>query len=124
LSNGVMRDIRVFHINVPNWIEMYNKQGDFVPALRCEIALTEIKVEFEATATQAWNVEGLETIKESSQKRLKEKGWNNLRPALSVTVRCVRMHFSFEKPLSYSLQRMDNERFVRGASKKSTPNWC
>lgn len=28
LSNGFMRDDRVFHINQPNWIEMYNQQGD------------------------------------------------------------------------------------------------
>lgn len=32
LSNGFMRDDRVFHINQPNWIEMYNQQGDLMLA--------------------------------------------------------------------------------------------
>ncbi|KAG1770956.1 hypothetical protein EDD22DRAFT_976982 [Suillus occidentalis] len=70
LSNGFMRDDRVFHINQPNWIEMYNQQ-----------------VYFEVTARKAWDSEGLETVKELAQKRLKENGWDDVRPALAVTVR-------------------------------------
>jgi hypothetical protein len=50
---------------------------------------------FEVAACQAWD-EGLETIKELAQKRLKEKGWNDVRPALSVTVRYVRMNLSLK----------------------------
>jgi hypothetical protein len=51
---------------------------------------------FELGTRQAWDTEGLETIKEQSQKRLKEKGWNDVRPALSVTVRCVNIDFSLK----------------------------
>ncbi|KAG2108961.1 uncharacterized protein F5147DRAFT_693521 [Suillus discolor] len=69
LTNGLMRDERVFHINHPDWITKYNNQ-----------------VTFEATTHQAYSG-GVETIKELIQKRLKEKGWNDVRPALSVTVR-------------------------------------
>ncbi|KAG2145363.1 uncharacterized protein EDB93DRAFT_1251463 [Suillus bovinus] len=79
LSNGFMRDDRVFHINQPNWIDMYNQQ-----------------VHFEVTARKAWNSEGLETIKELAQKRLKENGWDDVRPALAVTVRAWIMRAAFE----------------------------
>lgn len=72
LTNGLMRDERVFHLNHPDWITKYNNQ-----------------VTFEATAHQAYSGE-VETFKELVQKRLKEKGWNDVRPALSVTVRkCI-----------------------------------
>ncbi|KAG2128642.1 uncharacterized protein EDB93DRAFT_1184074 [Suillus bovinus] len=70
LTNGLMRDERAFHISDPDWITKYNNQ-----------------VKFEATARQAWHSDGVETIKERAQKRLKEKGWSDVRPALSVTVR-------------------------------------
>lgn len=70
LSNGFMRDDRVFHINEPNWIDMYSQQ-----------------VYFEVTASKAWDSEGLETVKELAQKRLKENGWDDVRPALAVTIR-------------------------------------
>ncbi|KAG2035797.1 hypothetical protein BDR03DRAFT_983442 [Suillus americanus] len=72
LSNGFMRDDRVFHINEPNWIDMYSQQGT---------------VYFEVTASKAWDSEGLETVKELAQKRLKENGWDDVRPALAVTIR-------------------------------------
>ncbi|KAJ8595201.1 hypothetical protein M405DRAFT_391681 [Rhizopogon salebrosus TDB-379] len=78
MTNGMMRDDRVFHINQPDWLDMYSKQ-----------------VMFEAAACQAWD-EGLETIKELVQKRLKEKGWNDVRPALSVTVRAWIMKASLK----------------------------
>lgn len=79
LSNGFMRDERVFHINQPNWIDMYNQQ-----------------VYFEATTSKAWNSEGFETIKEFAQKRLKENGWDDVRPALAVTVRAWIMKAALE----------------------------
>ncbi|KAG1804702.1 uncharacterized protein HD556DRAFT_1225627 [Suillus plorans] len=79
LSNGFMRDDRVFHINQPNWIEMYNQQ-----------------VYFEVTARKGWDSEGLETVKELAQKRLKENGWDDVRPALAVTVRAWIMRAAFE----------------------------
>ncbi|KAG1834673.1 hypothetical protein DFJ58DRAFT_719336 [Suillus subalutaceus] len=70
MTNGLMRDERAFYFNQPDWITKYNKQ-----------------VTFEATARRAWHSNGPEAIKELAQKRLKEKGWNDVRPALSVTVR-------------------------------------
>lgn len=27
LTNGIMRDTRAFHLDDPDWIELYNKQG-------------------------------------------------------------------------------------------------
>ncbi|KAG2059298.1 hypothetical protein BDR06DRAFT_987265 [Suillus hirtellus] len=70
LTNGLMRDERAFHLDSSDWITKYNNQ-----------------VKFEATARQAWHSDGVENIKQLAQKRLKEKGWNDVRPALSVTVR-------------------------------------
>ncbi|OJA15547.1 hypothetical protein AZE42_09878 [Rhizopogon vesiculosus] len=79
LTNGILRDDRAFVISRPDWIAMYTKQ-----------------VAFEYGCCQAWLFEGLETIKGLAQKRLKEKGWNNLRPALSVTVRAAIMRASID----------------------------
>ncbi|KAG2756989.1 hypothetical protein P692DRAFT_20814377 [Suillus brevipes Sb2] len=70
MSNGFMRDDRIFYFNQSNWVEMYNQQ-----------------VYLEVTARKAWDSEGLEAIKELAQKRLKENGWDDVRPALAVTVR-------------------------------------
>lgn len=79
LSNGLMRDDRVFHINQANWISMYNQQ-----------------VYFEVTARKAWDSEGLETVKDLALKRLKENGWDDVRPALAVTVRAWIMRAALE----------------------------
>lgn len=79
LTNGVMRDERAFHIDQPDWITKYNQQ-----------------VTFEATVRQAWHSDGVEIIKEKAQKRLKERGWNDVRPALSVTVRAWIMRSMLE----------------------------
>lgn len=87
LSNGFMRDDRVFHINQPKWIDMYNDQ-----------------VYFEVTARKAWNSEGLETIKEQAQQRLKKSGWDDVRPALAVTVRTWIMRAAFEGGLRQKRQ--------------------
>ncbi|KAG2035381.1 hypothetical protein BDR03DRAFT_962496 [Suillus americanus] len=82
LTNGLMRDERAFYFNEPDWITKYNKQ-----------------VTFEATARRAWHSDGPENIKELAQKRLKEKGWNDVRPALSVTVRAWIMRSMLESHL-------------------------
>ncbi|KAG2126940.1 hypothetical protein DEU56DRAFT_821582 [Suillus clintonianus] len=82
LTNGLMRDERAFHIGQNDWITKYNQQ-----------------VTFEATARRAWHSDGLETIKEQAQKRLKEKGWNDVRPALSVTVRAWIMRGTLDSHL-------------------------
>ncbi|KAG2067570.1 hypothetical protein BDR04DRAFT_1026975 [Suillus decipiens] len=57
------------------------------------LALFEVKVH------KSWSSDGLETIKEQSQKRLKEKGWDDVRPALSVTVRAWIMKGMLESSL-------------------------
>jgi stress-induced-phosphoprotein 1 len=88
LSNGFMRDDRVFHINQPNWIDMYNQQGESASSL-VEIYTDRGTVYLEVTARKAWDSQGLETVKELAQKRLKENGWDDVRPALAVTVRCA-----------------------------------
>jgi stress-induced-phosphoprotein 1 len=54
------------------------------------------QVYFEATTSKAWNSEGFETIKEFAQKRLKENGWDDVRPALAVTVRAWIMKAALE----------------------------
>lgn len=83
LTDGVMRDRRVFHIiNLPDWITKYNEQ-----------------VLFEAKICKSWGSDGLEIIKEQSQKRLKEKGWDDVRPALSMTVRAWIMISMLESSL-------------------------
>lgn len=41
LSNGFMRDDRVFHINQPKWIDMYNDQDDSILASLTEVILTK-----------------------------------------------------------------------------------
>ncbi|KAG1724346.1 hypothetical protein EDB19DRAFT_1858604 [Suillus lakei] len=80
LTNGLMRDERAFHINQPDWITKYNQQ--FL---------------LEAMYRQAWDSVGLEIAKEGAQTRLKEKGWDDVRPALSVTVRAWIMRGVLDK---------------------------
>ncbi|KAG1883857.1 hypothetical protein F4604DRAFT_1952768 [Suillus subluteus] len=89
MTNGLMRDERAFYFNQPDWITKYNKQGNLILVL----------LTFEATARRAWHSNGPEAIKELAQKRLKEKGWNDVRPALSVTVRAWIMRSMLESHL-------------------------
>jgi hypothetical protein len=119
LSNGFMRDDRVFHINQPNWIEMYNQQGEFCFIFACWDYTDRGTVHFEVTARKAWDSEGLEAVKELAQKRLKEKGWDDVRPALAVTVRYARTK-SIVQDLLIPLQRMDNESCIRRRFTRTT----
>ncbi|EIN10949.1 hypothetical protein PUNSTDRAFT_133010 [Punctularia strigosozonata HHB-11173 SS5] len=70
LSNGIMRDQRVFHIKDQNFINMYNDQATF-----------------QAKRFRAWTTHSAEQIIEEAQKRVRDEGWNATRPALSTTVR-------------------------------------
>ncbi|OAX34055.1 TPR-like protein [Rhizopogon vinicolor AM-OR11-026] len=85
MTNGMMRDDRAFHIDEPDWVDMYNKQ-----------------VMFEAT------------------RRLKEKGWNDVRPALSVTVRAWIVRGSLDGGLRREPQAGDVPKSDRGTISEDT----
>ncbi|KAF8843782.1 hypothetical protein BDN67DRAFT_896356 [Paxillus ammoniavirescens] len=70
ITNGIMRDGRVFHIDSNDWSEKLNDQ-----------------VGFECQKHDAWATKSLEVIKQKALQRQKKKGWNDVRPALAVTVR-------------------------------------
>jgi hypothetical protein len=46
-----------------------------------------VAVRFEATMSQAWVDSRPEEVIQKAQQRLRERGWNDVRPALSVTIR-------------------------------------
>ncbi|KJA23167.1 hypothetical protein HYPSUDRAFT_163391 [Hypholoma sublateritium FD-334 SS-4] len=70
ISNGVLRDPRVFHLNGSDWIDKFNEQ-----------------VSFEAQLYNAWVQGGAKTIKQEAPQRLKKEGWDSVRFALSITIR-------------------------------------
>ncbi|KAF4612295.1 hypothetical protein D9613_004070 [Agrocybe pediades] len=70
LTNGIMRDSRVFHIDSSDWVDKYNDQ-----------------VMFESTHSNAWTTGGPQTIKQDAVTRLKNQGWDKVRPAISTTIR-------------------------------------
>jgi stress-induced-phosphoprotein 1 len=96
MSNGFMRDDRIFYFNQSNWVEMYNQQGESCSGIGCWDCIDRGTIYLEVTARKAWDSEGLEAIKELAQKRLKENGWDDVRPALAVTVRCATTHSIFQ----------------------------
>ncbi|KAF4596552.1 hypothetical protein EYR38_007939 [Pleurotus pulmonarius] len=71
LSNGLLRDRRIFHMNDANFLDCYNKQ-----------------VMFEAQNSRAWTLETPQEILRLARDRLASEGWDKVRPALSVSVRC------------------------------------
>jgi hypothetical protein len=46
-------------------------------------------VMFEMRTNDAWSGVGAKRVLEEAPERLKTSGWNSLRPALDVTVKCV-----------------------------------
>ena len=91
LTNGILRDKRVFHIDDQQWISMYNDQG-LESACRHLFALYLYYVSlvvFEAQKFKAWTEGGPDLVIEETQKRLREQGWNAVRPALSTTIRLM-----------------------------------
>lgn len=70
LSNGILRDSRVFHMNLPDWVEKYNRRAIF-----------------ENKLYDAWLDGGVTAVQEEAMMRLQAKGWDDVRAALSVTVR-------------------------------------
>ncbi|TDL21882.1 hypothetical protein BD410DRAFT_771211 [Rickenella mellea] len=70
ITNAIIREERVFHISDPNFQDLYRKQ-----------------VMFEAQVRNAWTDAGPESVISEAQERLNTKGWDDVRPALSLTVR-------------------------------------
>ncbi|KAF9041914.1 hypothetical protein BDZ89DRAFT_1128611 [Hymenopellis radicata] len=71
ITDAILQDNRVFHLTDNNFISNYNRQ-----------------VQLEATQSQAWPESGPNQIKKEALQRLQQHGWDNVRSALSVTIRC------------------------------------
>lgn len=56
--------------------------------------------------SKAWSRGGPQIVKEEALKRLAEEGWDSLRPALSITVRCAAMSCKYIFCLTRAIQRM------------------
>ncbi|CAL1696596.1 unnamed protein product [Somion occarium] len=77
ISNGVLRDSRIFHIDGPDFISAYNRQ-----------------VSTEAQRWGALTEGGTDRVTSEILKLQQAKGWDVARPALSTTVRaCVMRGF-------------------------------
>ncbi|KAJ3899296.1 hypothetical protein F5879DRAFT_926356 [Lentinula edodes] len=74
ISNAILTDHRVFHINGPEFLQKYNQQGSCV-------------VLGEAQFFKAWTHEGPDIIKQKVLERLEEEGWHTTSPALTTTMR-------------------------------------
>ncbi|KAF8079125.1 TPR-like protein [Lyophyllum atratum] len=75
LTNGILRDKRVF-----NFIE-----GDFFEKYQDQVMV-------EMTTNKAWDKGGPQMIKDEAPQRVRTKGWEVVRPALSITIRGWIMH--------------------------------
>ncbi|OBZ79655.1 Small glutamine-rich tetratricopeptide repeat-containing protein beta [Grifola frondosa] len=82
ITNGIMRDERVFHMPESDWITKYNKQ-----------------MEFECAKWKAWTEGGVQAVIDGAQERLRNGGWNDVRPAIATTVRAYIMRAFLESGL-------------------------
>ncbi|KAF9524086.1 hypothetical protein CPB83DRAFT_839228 [Crepidotus variabilis] len=73
-SNGLLRDLRAFHISQNDWSDKYNDQA-----------------KFEFSFHGGWHDVGTKGVKEQAQKRLMREGWHRTRPGLAITVRAWMM---------------------------------
>jgi hypothetical protein len=87
MSNGVLRDKRVFHIDSPDWNEKYNRQGMFSLVFASFESYVAAVVQLECGITGAWHYGGAKLVQEEAPRRLKTSGWAAVRRALSTTVR-------------------------------------
>ncbi|KAK7045992.1 hypothetical protein VNI00_006987 [Paramarasmius palmivorus] len=71
ISNAVTYDPRVFHVPNPSWLPKFNQQ-----------------VMAESQLRNAWTLDGPDKVFQEAENRLLEKGWDDVRPAVSTTVRC------------------------------------
>ncbi|KAI0937103.1 hypothetical protein AcV5_005078 [Taiwanofungus camphoratus] len=70
ISNGILRDERVFHMDTSDWLIRLNTQS-----------------EFEGNVLGGWARGGVKIVQEEAAERLKSHGWDAVRSALSVTIR-------------------------------------
>ncbi|KAH9921448.1 uncharacterized protein B0H18DRAFT_880151 [Fomitopsis serialis] len=70
LTDAILTDVRIFRIEGPQWLEMYNKQA-----------------KLEAMKTGAWPSFSVERIQAEAVKRQQQEGWEAARNAVDVTVR-------------------------------------
>ncbi|KAI3609899.1 TPR-likeprotein [Moniliophthora roreri] len=71
ISNAMLYDTRVFHVPSPSWLPKFNQQ-----------------VVAESQIRNAWTTAGPDKVFQEAENRLLQEGWDNVRPALSTTVRC------------------------------------
>ncbi|KIM88730.1 hypothetical protein PILCRDRAFT_237508 [Piloderma croceum F 1598] len=70
ISNGILRDPRAFYMTDPKaWFEMYDRQ-----------------VTFENSVRRGWLHGGARKVKKEALERLNSSGWDDLRPALRMTI--------------------------------------
>lgn len=74
ISNAVLSDNRAFHISDPQFVSMYNLQAQH---------------EVLSSGAEAWADAGPAQVKKEVQARLQTSGWSKVRPAISITVRCL-----------------------------------
>ncbi|KAF8602703.1 hypothetical protein BDV93DRAFT_474048 [Ceratobasidium sp. AG-I] len=76
ISDGLLRDERAFHMTTPDWKDRYGYQA-----------------QYEAMEYGAWiNQADEATIMREIRERVAIRGWDNVRPALDLTVRAWIMH--------------------------------
>jgi len=76
ISDGLLRDERAFHMTTPDWKDRYGYQA-----------------QYEAMEYHAWINQGDEAvIMREIRERVATRGWNDVRPALDLTVRAWIMH--------------------------------
>ncbi|KZT06256.1 TPR-like protein [Laetiporus sulphureus 93-53] len=75
LSNALLRDPRIFHIDSPTFLQMYNDQ-----------------VMFEAQKDRAWVTGDAQEIIADAPERQRKEGWTPVRMAITTTVRAWIMH--------------------------------
>ena len=86
LVEALILNERIFHIDIPNWLDLFNKQSVF---LQCQVysSLT-LAVVFEKNFYNPWPASvGPSRIMEEAPKRVAEEGWKPVRMALNMTVR-------------------------------------
>ena len=101
LTNGILRDERVFNMTDANFLSKYNDQGMSHILLRMLYSTLSITstVIMEATQYKAWTEAGPDVIIAEAQERLCQNGWGDVRPALSTTIRGLIMRAFMENGL-------------------------
>ncbi|KZT67604.1 hypothetical protein DAEQUDRAFT_383184 [Daedalea quercina L-15889] len=70
ISDAVLTDSRIFRLDSPDWLELYNRQ-----------------VNLEGSKSRAWPALSAQVVEEEALKRQQQEGWDAVRPAIELTVR-------------------------------------